>query len=95
LIQVVEQARGGIRLGRSNEVNVEIQGRTADDAATLAALGRWAPGFLQLQDPSGQMGALAAAIENLSVRAEGRTAVASFSVPDAALEKSQVRRLIE
>jgi len=96
LIQVVEEARGGIRLGRPNEVSVEIQARTADDAATLAALGRWVPGFLQLEDPSGQMGALVAAIEDLSVRTDGRTAVASFSIPDAALEKlSQVRRFIE
>jgi hypothetical protein len=93
LVKVIEEARGGIRLGGgSAAVTFEVLARTADDAATLAALGRWLPGLLQMQDPSGPIGSLVGAIENLSVRTEGRTAVATFSVTEEALEKLNTPR---
>jgi hypothetical protein len=87
LVQVVEEARGGVRLGSFNDVNFEVVARSTDDAAKLAALAQWLPGFIQLQEQAGPMGSLVGVAENLSVRTSGRTAVMSFSVAETALQQ--------
>jgi hypothetical protein len=87
LIQVIEEVRGGIRLGVSHEMRLEVLARTADDAVTLSALGRWVPGMIQLRSDHSPIRLLLSLMENLCVSAEGRTAVASFSIADSAFEE--------
>lgn len=86
LMQMVEEASGGIRVGAYSEVHMEVVMKTADDAATLAGLGRWLPGLLQLKEPRGLQSRMIDLAENLSIRAEGRLATISFVISERKLE---------
>jgi hypothetical protein len=95
-VQVIEEVRGGIRLGATDQMSIEALARTADDAASLAALGRWLPGLIQMQGARDSIDRLLGFVENLRVSAQGRTAVASFAIPDSALEAvAKARRIVE
>ncbi len=62
LRSLVEEVRGGVRLGAFNEVSLDVVMKTAEDAAVLAGISRWLPGFIQLQEsrsPQSALGALA------------------------------------
>ena len=90
LVQTLEEVRGGVRAGGAyHEFHVEATMRTSEDAATLAGIGRWLPGFFQLQNSrtEGKVWNLA---HNLDVRAEGRIASLTFSISDR-----ELRELIE
>jgi hypothetical protein len=86
LIQMVEEVSGGIRLGSLNEIRIEVLMKTADDASGLAALARWAPGFIQLQDTHSMQSMFAGIAENLAVTTEGRTVSISFALPEGKME---------
>jgi len=90
LTEAVEEVRGGIRLGQDSVVEVEIDMRTADDAMAVATLGRWVPGFVQLQYPDSNEGRLAELIESLHVVSKGNTVSVSF-----ALNEKKLSDLIE
>ena len=81
LIHVMQEVRGGIRLGRFNEVNVEFVMATSEDAIALSTLARWLPGFMQLNE-NGLESELVELAENLSVRVEGNIVFASFILPE-------------
>jgi len=84
---LVEEVRGGIRLGAFNEVNVEVVMKTAEDAGTVAGMSRWLPGFIQLQESRSPDSALAALAEDLAVTTHGRTVSISFSIEESKLEE--------
>jgi hypothetical protein len=84
---LVEEVRGGIRLGAFNEVSVDVVMKTADDAAALAGISRWLPGFIQLQESHSPEGAIANLAENLAVTANGRIVSISFSISESKLEE--------
>ncbi|MFN7925836.1 MAG: hypothetical protein U0Q16_37390, partial [Bryobacteraceae bacterium] len=46
MAKVVSRVRGGIRLGATIDVSAEADTETPDDAMGLAAIVRWAPGFI-------------------------------------------------
>jgi len=85
--QAVEQIRGGIRLGAFNDVLIEIVTRTADQASALAALGKWLPGLLQLENPGGVVSLLVDSAENISVSASGTVVSLSFTLPGDKVEQ--------
>jgi hypothetical protein len=84
---IVEEVRGGVRLGAFNEVSVDVVMKTADDAAALAGISRWLPGFIQLRESHSPESALAALAENLAVTANGRIVSISFSIKESKLEE--------
>jgi len=83
--QLVEEVRGGIRLGRTNELRAEATMKTADDAVAVATLSRWFPGFLQMQASAGIESALADLAENLTVISTGNTVSLSFTLDESKL----------
>jgi hypothetical protein len=87
LIQMVEEVSGGIRLGALNEIRIEVLTKTADDASGLAAIVRWAPGFIQLRDSHSVQNMFVGIAENLSVTVEGRTVSISFALPETKMEE--------
>jgi hypothetical protein len=87
LIQMVEEVSGGVRLGALNEIRIEVLMKTADDATGLAALVRWAPGFIQLRDPHSVQNMFVDITENLAVTVEGRTVSISFALPEGKMEE--------
>lgn len=96
LIQMVEEVGGGVRLGALNEIRIEVLMKTTDDATGLAALVRWAPGFIQLQDPHSVQSRFADIAENLAVTVEGRTVSISFALPERGMEElSKVARAVD
>jgi uncharacterized membrane protein len=60
--------------------------KTADDAATLAGLGRWIPGLIQLKDPHGLQSRMIDLAENVSIRSEGRLVMISLVISERKLE---------
>ena len=62
LRSLVEEVRGGVRLGAFNEVSLDVVMKTAEDAAVLAGISRWLPGFIQLQESRSPQSALAALV---------------------------------
>jgi len=86
LMQMVEEASGGIRLGPYAEVCIEVVLKTPDDAVTLAGLGRWLPGFIQVKDPGGLVSRMVDLAENLSIRAQGSLVTISFVISERKLE---------
>lgn len=87
LIEMVEEVSGGIRLGPYSEVRIEVVLKTADDAFTLAGLGRWLPGLLQLMEPDGMPARMVELAENLRFQAAGRTASMSFTISEENAKK--------
>jgi hypothetical protein len=86
LMQMVEEASGGIRVGAFSEIHAKVLMKTADDAATLAGLVRWLPGLIQLKEPRGLQSRMIELAENVSIRAEGRLATISFVISERKLE---------
>jgi len=68
-------------------MSVDVVMKTVEDAAALAGISRWLPGFIQLQDSRSPDSALAALAENLAVTANGRTVSISFSLDESKLEE--------
>lgn len=87
VMQAVEQVRGGIRFGAFNDVLIEVVTRTADQAGALAALGKWLPGLLQLENPGGVVSLLVNSAENISVSASGNVVSLSFTLPGDKVEQ--------
>jgi hypothetical protein len=85
---MVEEVRGGIRLGRINEVEAEVEMKTAEDATAAAGLGRWLRGLLQTRRSA--EAALAELAEDLSVTASGNIVSLSFT-----LDSAKMRELAE
>lgn len=82
VIDVIEQASGGVRFGPYYQAHLEVRAKTADDAYSLAALGRWLPGLLQAMHPDQRQSRLIDLAENVTVQAIGRTATLSFSIAE-------------
>lgn len=85
---MVEEFRAGIRLGKINEVEAEVEMKTAEDATAAAGLGRWLRGLLQTR--GAPEAALAELAEDLSVTAAGKVVSLSFK-----LDSAKVRELAE
>jgi hypothetical protein len=84
-VRLVREVRAGIRLGGINQVQVEVEMNTAEDAAGLVALGRWLPGLLQMRgDWEASMAELA---ENVAVWQNGNTASFSFTLDENKLKE--------
>jgi hypothetical protein len=81
-IQAIEEASGGIRFGALNEFHAEALLKAPEDAAAVATLARWVPGFVQLQEPWSVPSRLADIAGDLSIRAEGRSVSISFTLPE-------------
>jgi hypothetical protein len=88
VMRVVEQVRMGVRLGAFNEMHIEVVTRTPEDAATLAALGKWLPGLVQMANPLARESMLINQAENLNVFAGGNVASLSFTLSKEAIEKA-------
>lgn len=82
VIDVMEQASGGVRFGPYYRAHLEVRAKTADDAYSLAALGRWLPGLMQAMEPGGRQSRLIDLTENWTVQATGHTATLSFSIAE-------------
>jgi hypothetical protein len=85
---MVEEVRAGVRLGKINEVEAEVEMKTAEDATAAAGLGRWLRGLLQTR--WGPEAALAELADDLSVTAAGKVVSLSFT-----LDSAKVRELAE
>jgi hypothetical protein len=91
---MVEEVRAGIRLGKINEVEVEVEMKTPEDATAAAGLGRWLRGLLQTR--WGPEAALAEVAEDLSVTAAGKVVSLSFTLDSAKVrELSKEQRAME
>ena len=88
VIDVIEQASGGVRFGPYYQAHLDVRAKTADDAYSLAALGRWLPGLIQCMEPNGRQSRLIDLAENLTVQAIGRTATLSFSIAEDKLAET-------
>jgi len=86
-MQVIEQVSGGIRFGAFNEVGVELVAKTADDATTLAAHGKWLPGLVQLDNSFSPPSRLADAVENLQVSSRSNVVSLTFTLPSERILK--------
>ena len=87
-IDMVEEVRAGVRLGKINEVEAEVEMKTVEDATAAAGLGRWLRGLLQTR--WGPEAALAELAEDLNVTAAGKVVSLSFT-----LDSAKVRELAE
>ena len=87
LVQAIEEARGGIRLGAVDEASVEVDAKSPDEAAALAVIGRYLPGFVEIQEPHGAQSALLALADRWDSRSEGRTTTLSVSVAEFRIEE--------
>ena len=85
-IRMTEEVQGGIQIGRSNDLRIAVTMKTIEDAAALAALSRWAPGFLEAQGPHNSEGALVELLEDLTVTTAGNTVSISFSLDESKVE---------
>jgi hypothetical protein len=83
--QVIERISGGIRFGPSDAVRVEIHTRSAEDAFSLAAIGRWIPGLIQLMQPDDDFSRILDIAEDFDAHAQGKSVVLSFNVPEEKL----------
>ena len=93
---LIEEVRGGIRLGAFNEVSVDVVMKTADDAVALAGISRWLPGLLQLEESNSPEAAIANRVENFAVTASGRIVSISFSIAESQLEElARSRKVVE
>jgi hypothetical protein len=86
-IRMIEEVRGGIRLGGLNEVSLEAVVKTADDATGLAAIGRWLPGIIQIKGSGRVESAIADLADNLDIRASGRVVSLSFLLAETKLDE--------
>jgi hypothetical protein len=90
---LIEEIRGGIRLGGLNEFTVEVVMRTPEDAAALAGIGPWLPGLIAAEKSFGPESAIVELAENFFVRANGAVVSVSFSIPERGLEDLLASRL--
>lgn len=86
--EMVEEFRAGIRLGKVNEVEAEVDMKTAEDATAAAGLGRWLRGLVQTR--WGPEAALAELAEDWNVAAAGNVVSVSFT-----LDSAKVREIAE
>ena len=84
---LVEEVRGGLCVGRRSEFHLEVDMKTTEDAQTLAALGRWLPGFVQSKNPHGRAALIAEYAENISITPSGNTVTLSFTLEEGKLEE--------
>jgi hypothetical protein len=87
VVDVIEEAAAGVRFGAYFQAHLDVRAKTADDAYSLSALGRWLPGLIQAMNPGGKESRLIDLAENLTVQATGRTATLSFSLPEDKLQE--------
>lgn len=85
--RVIEEISGGVRFGPSAEVRIEVHTKSADDAFSLAALGRWLPGIIQLMQPDSDGSRILDLAENFEVHASGQTVRLSFNIPEDKLHE--------
>jgi hypothetical protein len=86
LLRSIEQASGGLKLGKDLVLAADVTTHTPKDAESIAAMLRL---FIGLAASNKRDAKQAAAIlEKLVLRAEGNSVKISFSIPEAELEKS-------
>jgi len=92
--EMVEEVRAGVRLGKINEVEVDLEMQTSEDAMTAAALGRWLRGLVQTR--GGTEAALAEVAEGWSVTTTGKVVSLCFTLDSTKLlEIDEKRRAME
>jgi hypothetical protein len=87
LIQAVQAFQGGIRFGASIELRLEAMTKSPDDALTAAAIGRWLPGFIQLQGRNDPQSAVLDLAEDLTVLTNGSVTSLSFRLSERRLRE--------
>ncbi len=87
LIQAVETVQAGIRFGASIEFRLEVVTKSAEDAAAAAAIGRWLPGFMELNGRDDHAVAMLGLAEDLTIMATGNVASLSFSLSERRLRE--------
>ena len=87
LIEAVEEIHGGITFGSSIELHLDAVTKSADDAETAAAIGRWLPGFMQLQARSDPQEVVLELAEDLIVLTNGKVASLSFRLSESRLRE--------
>jgi hypothetical protein len=91
---MVEEVRAGVRLGKINEIEVDLEMQTSEDATAAAGLGRWVRGLVQTR--GGTEAALAEAAEGWSVTTTGKVVSLFFTLDSTKLlEIDEKRRAME
>ncbi len=85
LKQALESIQGGIRFGGSIEIHLEATTESPEDALTVAAIGRWFPGFWQLQNRNDLESAVLDLAEDMTIGANGKVASLSFRLSESRL----------
>ena len=90
LLKMIDEIRGGVRLGAVHEFSFEVLVKTVEDASGLAAIARWLPGLSELEESERLFSkkTIAKLAENLVVRVSGRTLTISFSIADKAIAEA-------
>ena len=89
LLDAVREVRGGIRLGGFYQLRLELEMRSPVEAAALAGIAPWLPGFLQLQRGWTREAALSGLLEDFDARASGSTVILTGT-----LDENKIRELI-
>jgi hypothetical protein len=87
LIQAMEAIQGGIRFGGSIELRLDAITKTPEDAAAAAAIGRWLPGFIQLEGRGDPQSAVVDLAEDLNILVNGNVASLSFRLSERRLRE--------
>jgi hypothetical protein len=85
--QAIEQVSGGADFTDGVKVSAAAVTRSDKDAAALADVVRFLASLAQMNREGVQAPGLAAALETLDLRTEGKVAKVSFRVPEAQLEQ--------
>jgi hypothetical protein len=87
LVHAVEAIQGGIRFGATIDFHVEAVTQSTEDAATAAAIARWWPGFIQLDNRGDPKSAILDLAEDLTILANGNVASLSFRLSERRLRE--------
>ena len=85
--QAIEQVSGGADFTDGVKITAEAVTRSDKDAAALADVVRFLANLAQMNQQGVQAPGLAAALETLDLKTEGKVAKVSFRVPEAQLEQ--------
>jgi hypothetical protein len=86
-LQSIQQVSGGLSFGDMVTVTAEAVTRSDKDASALADVIRFLASLLQMNRQAAQAGALAAALDNMKLEADGVVTRLTMEIPAGDLEK--------
>jgi hypothetical protein len=86
-LQSVQQVSGGLSFGDMVTVTAEAVTRSDKDASALADVIRFLASLVQMNRQAAQAGALAAALDNMKLEADGVVTRLTMEIPAGDLEK--------